>query len=471
MRPPRWALALTSLATAGGAAFVVGMPAGSAAVSLGRIEVSARGDAMYFEVNSGSIPASPTNNASSLYMETQLSSTGGGTATASTPFFGSTVQNLPGTANGVPPQFGLKDVAFPFTRLPGYITCRDNGEQNGQFGYGRVNAKCGQGSSEAHGSQGAPPEIPAPNQQETADAVTRITEDGTSVAEASGTVKGFVTGPLEIGNAIAKATVRHSSAGHQPEITSSTSGTFSVSGQKFGFTENGVVFAGQGMSQQDALKQADEALKAAGLRIEVAPATKSFDEVSGRTSYTIGGLKITSTQKDSQLVYILCRASITSVNESSDAAPGLDTIIGGQPSEKSGTTGGTMDSGPSAGVSTSPGAPVGAGSVDRGAASPSLTGRSASGGSPLSTSSFSSPSTSDGTSDSTATASAPAPASAPQAVLASPAVAPKTLGGFRPAAGSGARDHTGWLYLLIVIGAVVVFGGQAAVSRLAVNRG
>jgi hypothetical protein len=452
-------------------AFFVAMPAGSAAAALGRIEVGARGDAMYFEVNSGSIPASPSNNASSLYMETQLTGTGGGTATASTPFFGSTVQNLPGTANGVPPQFGLKDVAFPFTRLPGYITCRDTGEQNGQFGYGRVNAKCGQGASEAHGSQGAPPEVPAPNQQETADAVTRITEDGTSVAEAGGTVRGFVMGPLEVGNAIAKATIRDSSAGHQPEITSSTSGTFSINGQKFGFTEKGIVFAGQEMSQADALKQADEALNAAGLRIEVAPVTKSFDEVSGKTSYTIGGLKITSKQKDSELVYILCRASITSVNEASDASPGLDTIIGGQPSEATGATGGTMDSGPGAGGAASPGTGVGAGSIDSGSASPSLSSRSALSSSPLSTSSFSSPSTSASTSDSTATAPEPAPASAPQSTLASPAVAPRTLGGLRAASRTGSGNGAGWLYLMIIIGAVAVFGGQAALSRFAVARG
>jgi hypothetical protein len=470
MRPRRWALTLTSLATAGSVAFLVGVPAGSAAAAPGRIEVSARGDAMYFEVNSGSIPASPTNNASSLYMETQLSSTGGGTATASTPLFGSTVQNLPGTANGVPPQFGLKDVAFPFTRLPGFITCRDTGEENGAFAYGRVNAKCGQGSSEAHGSQGAPPEIPAPNQQETADAVTKIIEGGTSVAEASGTVQGFVTGPLEVGNAIAKAAIRHSGAG-QPEITSSTSGTFSVSGQKFGFTENGIVFAGQGMSQADALKQADEALKAAGLRIEVAPVTKSFDEVSGRTSYTIGGLKITSAQKDSQLVYIICRASITSVNEASDASPALDTIIGAQPSEGTGAAGGTMGSGPSAGGAASPGTDVGAGSVDSGSASPTLRSRSALSSSPLSTSSFSSPSTGDSTGGSTATTPEPAPASAPQLALASPAVAPRTLGGFRPTSGTGSGNGAGWLYLMIIIGGVAVFGGQAALSRFAVTRG
>ena len=239
MKTRRWALALTCMATAGTVAFVVGLPAGWGAAAPGRIELSARGDAMYFEVNSGSIPASPTNNASSLYMEAQLSGAGGGTATASSPFFGSTVQNLPGTANGVPPQFG-SDLAFPFTRLPGYITCRDKGEENGQFAFGRVNAKCGPASMEAHGSQGAPPEIPAPNQQETADAATKIAEDGTSVAEATGTVKGFVNGPLEVGSAIATARIRHSNTGHKPEITSSTSGTFSVNGQQFGFTEKGI---------------------------------------------------------------------------------------------------------------------------------------------------------------------------------------------------------------------------------------
>jgi hypothetical protein len=399
-------------------------------------------------------------------MEAQLSGAGGGTATASTPFFGSTVQNLPGTANGVPPQFGLKDVAFPFTRVPGYVTCRDNGEENGQFGYGRVNAKCGPGASEAHGSQGAPPEIPAPNQQETADAVTKITEDGTSAAEATGTVKGFVTGPLEVGNAIATATIRHSSTGHEPEITSSTSGTFSVNGQQFGFTEKGITFAGQG-NPQDALKQADDALKAAGLQIEVAPVTKSFDEVSGRTSYTIGGLKISSTQKDSQLVYILCRASITSVNESSDALPELDTIIGEQPSETSGPAGGTVDSGsPSAGVAPGTGAGLGTGTVDSGSVSPSLSSRSAFSSSPLS-----SPSTSASTSASTETEPVATPASAPQEPVALQAAGPKTLGGFRRTSAPGTGDGTEWLYLLIVIGGVVVFGGQAALSRFAATRG
>ena len=467
MRAPRWALILTSLATTGGFAFAVGMPVGSAAAGTpGRVEVSARGDAMYFEVNSPNIPASPSNNASSLYMEAQLSSTGGGTATASSPFFGSTVQNLPGTANGVPPQFG-SDLAFPFTRLPGYITCRDNGEENTTFAFGRVNAKCGPDAMEAHGSQGAPPEVPAPNQQETADAVTRIAEDGSAIAEASGTVNGLVVGPLEIGSAIATAAIK-SAAGKEPEITSSTSGTFSINGQKFGFTENGITYAGQETSEEDALKQADAALKAAGIGIEVAPVTKSVDDASNKTSYTIGGLKITWAQQDSQLVYILCRASLSSVNESSGGLPDLDAIIGAEPSDPGAT--GSVDSGPDAGGAADTGTAVSAGSVDSGSTSRSPSDRSA-----LSSSSFSSslgsPSTSSA-GESTAREPVPDPAASSEAALgASEAVGPKTLGGInassRPLTGNG----TSWLYLLIVLGGVAVFGGQAALSRFAVSRG
>jgi hypothetical protein len=47
---------------------------------------------------------------------------------------------------------------------------------------------------------------------------------------------------------------------------------------------------------------------------------------------------------------------------------------------------------------------------------------------------------------------------------------PKTLGGLRPA-GHEVGKGSEWLYLLIVIGGIVVFGGQAALSRFAGARG
>jgi len=466
MSARRWGVALSTLAATGSAVMVFGLPAGSAAGApdLGRIEVGARGDAMYFEVNSGSIPASPSNNASSLYAESRLTSTGGATATASTPFFGSTVQNLPGTANGVPPQFGLKDVGFPFTRLPGFITCRDSGEENTQLAFGRVNAKCGQESSEAHGAQGAPPGAPAPNQQETADTVTKIAEDGASVAEATGTVRGIVVGPLQVGNAVTTAQIRD--AGHQPTITSSTSGTFSVNGQQFGFTEKGITFAGQG-SQQDALKQADDALKAAGIRIEVAPVTKSFDDVSGRTSYTIGGLKVTWAQPGSELVYILCRVSLTSVNETSAPAPALGTAPAGDAGPVESPSTNPAQSRPA--VSDAASAPSPADSRPPTSESPSVPA----GDPPAAEPALTLPTAAEQGSAAAAPAEpaaepGPDPEAAPEPAQA--VLGPTTLGGFtgkaRPPAGGG----TG-LYLMILVGGAVIFGGQAALSRFAANRG
>jgi hypothetical protein len=63
------------------------------------------------------------------------------------------------------------------------------------------------------------------------------------------------------------------------------------------------------------------------------------------------------------------------------------------------------------------------------------------------------------------------PSSAPQEPVALQAGGPKTLGGLRRTSAPGTGDGTGWLYLLIVVGGVVVFGGQAALSRFAVTRG
>src|SRR5882672_1116337 len=110
----RWALALMSVSAVGSVALVT-LPGTARADVPGRFALSAQGDAMYFEVDSDSIPASPNNTASSLIASADLSNSNS-TAFASTPYYGSTVQNLPGTANGIPPGFGLAGVAFPFTR-------------------------------------------------------------------------------------------------------------------------------------------------------------------------------------------------------------------------------------------------------------------------------------------------------------------------------------------------------------------
>ncbi len=65
MRTPRWALALTSLGVLGASAVVVALPSSASAEDT-RYNLSARGDAFYFEVNGDEIPVSPNNDAGSL---------------------------------------------------------------------------------------------------------------------------------------------------------------------------------------------------------------------------------------------------------------------------------------------------------------------------------------------------------------------------------------------------------------------
>jgi hypothetical protein len=284
----------------------------------GRFALSAQGDAQYYEVNSDSIPASPNNSASSLVAHADLTNSAG-TAFASDPYYGSTVQNLPGTANGVPGGFGFPGVGFPFTRLPGYVQARCPTEPSAQDnqGYGQVNAKCSDSSAEAHGTQGAPGSIPAPNQQETADAITKVA-NGVATADASGTASGFVSGPLEVGNSTAHAVITEA-LGAAPKIESTTFGRFSVGGQQFGFDKNGFTYLGQSMSQQEALDNANKALTAAGLQIEVAPVQTGTDAATGQTTYTIGGLKVTQVVPAASPLtvrFILGRASVSGVNRS-----------------------------------------------------------------------------------------------------------------------------------------------------------
>lgn len=315
MRARRGVLALMSV-TALGAVSMVALPHVARADD-GRFALSAQGDAQYYEVDSDSIPASPNNSASSLVAHSELTNSAG-TAFASDPYYGSTVQNFPGTANGVPGGFGFPGVGFPFTRLPGYVQARCPTEPSAKDdqGYGHVSAACSDSSSEAHGTQGAPGSIPAPNQQETADAITKVS-NGVTTADASGTASGFVSGPLEVGNSTAHAVITEALNG-TPKIDSTTFGRFSVGGQQFGFDKSGFTYLGQSMSQKEALDNANQALTAAGLKLEVAPVETTRDAATGQTTYTIGGLKVTQVIPAASpftVRFILGRASVSGVNQ------------------------------------------------------------------------------------------------------------------------------------------------------------
>jgi hypothetical protein len=337
MRTPRWALALTALGTIGTSAMVIGLP-GSAKADTTRYNLEARGDAFYFEINGDEIPLSSKNDAGSLTASAETTNSGGSKGFAGMPYFGNTLQTVPGTVNGVPNQFGAGQVQIPFAVLPGYVQTASNGTQNAEqdFGYGRVKSASTEDASTASAAYGAPPSIPAPNQQQTANAATQSKGNAVS-AVASGSSSGFVSGPLEVGNSTAIASITQS-VGKAPKIDAKTFGRFSVNGQEFGFDQTGFKYAGQGQDSKAAIKQANDALKNAGIQIDLAPIVTGKDE-SGKTTYTIGGLLITTTQTSPTgsggtftVTYILGRAKVGAAVEdlgfgktAGDTSAGIDS--------------------------------------------------------------------------------------------------------------------------------------------------
>ena len=449
MRTSRWALALTTVGMLGSSAFVVGLP-GSASAGDTRYNLEARGDAWYFEVNGDEIPASPKNDAGSLTASAETTNSGGSKGFAGMPYWGNTVQTLPGTINGVPNQFGAAQLQIPFAELPGYVATASNGTQQGEqdFGYGRVASNSTDNASTASASYGAPASVPAPNQQQTANAATQSKGSAVS-AVASGSSSGFVSGPLEVGNSTAIASITQS-VGKAPKIDAKTFGRFSVNGQEFGFDQNGFRYAGQGQDSKAAIKQANDALKAAGIQMDLAPIQTAKDE-SGKTTYTIGGLLITTTQQSPTgsggtftITYILGRAKVGAAVEdlgfgktSGDTSADLDSSSTDASATSGDTTGAATTDSTASGLDAA-GLPADVAAA--GAAVPTLS-------STITPSGAVAPVT-DGT----------------QAAAATDTV--KSLGFVAKPGQTG--DGSEWLYAMLILAGLGVLGGHFLFTRFAV---
>ena len=459
MRAPRWALALTAVGTLGTSALVVGFP-GSAQAGDTRYNLEARGDAWYFEVSGDEIPLSPKNDAGSLSASAETTNSGGSKGFAGMPYFGNSAQTAPGTANGVPNQFGLGAVQLPFSTIPGYVSTASNGtgEAEQDFGYGRIKSTSTPDASTAAASYGAPASVPAPNQQQTANASTESKGNSVS-AVASGSSSGFVSGPLEVGNSTAVAAITQA-LGKAPKIESKTFGRFSVNGQEFGFDQNGFRYAGQGQDSKAAIKQANDALKNAGIQIDLAPVQTAKDD-SGKTTYTIGGLLITTTQQSPTgsgstytVTYILGRASVGAGLESLGFASsdgGTSAGVGGSSTQTSSTD-----------TSTAPGDTSGASTSDvtsSGLDAAGLPADVAAAGATV-------PTTVSTITDSGAVA----PVTDGTTEAGSSDNLPKTLG-FVPVAGQ-TGDGSEWLYAMLVVAGLGVVAGHFLFTRFAVaNKG
>jgi alpha-D-ribose 1-methylphosphonate 5-triphosphate synthase subunit PhnG len=282
-----------------------------------RFDLTARADAFYFQVDGDEIPTSPKNDAGSATASVTTNNNGGSRSFAGAPYYGNTMETLPGTVNGVPGQFGADQLQIPFAQFPSYVTVNSTSDKNaaaedGQ--YYRIAAEALPSAGTASAYYGAPPALSAPNQQQSATAETK--SDGPNViTSALGSSQGIVTGPLEIANSTAVASISQA-VGQAPKIEGKTFGRFSVAGQEFGFDQSGFTYLGQGQSSEDAIKQANEALKAANIQLALAPVVQEKTR-SGGTRYTIGGLMVTTTQNSPSgagkfvFTYIVGRATVS----------------------------------------------------------------------------------------------------------------------------------------------------------------
>jgi hypothetical protein len=322
MSAPRWAPALFCLATVAAGTTALATPAAAAAQPPpARWQATAQGDSQYYQLTGKGIPLSPDNSAGSLTSHGFADDSGSATAFAGAPYFGNAAQHAPGTINGAANVNGFGQFQFPFTRLPQYIELAGPGQHAQEDGgYYRLAATTGTNSAEAHADRGAPAGIPAPNRQETSHAAVQRAADGTVLSEAGGSAAGFVMGDLEVGESVVTATVTDRASDQTAQIQGHSSGWFTIGGQKFGFdSDKGFSYAGQEMSQQQALGQANDALKAIGVKLDILTGTSTVDAVSGITDYVIGGLRMTTTQNvptlgDVTFVYVLGRAEIITVN-------------------------------------------------------------------------------------------------------------------------------------------------------------
>jgi hypothetical protein len=319
MRTPlRVPAALTTAGLAGTSVLVLGL-AGTAAAEDSRYSLFAQGDSMFFQVDGEDIPFSPKNAAGSLTSEAQTDSTGQTSSFAGAPYFGKTAQTAPGTVNGVPNQFGAGQLQLPLSQFPGYITASypSQPKTDDSNYYYKVHAEAGPDGAKAAGSNGAPEAVPAPNQQQSVAAEVNKLANGSTVTNAEGSAAGFVQGPLEVGYSMAKATI--TDTGADPKISSAAVGRFSVGGQDFGYNKSGFTYLGQSTDKKTAFESANDALKAAGIELDIAPETTKTDPTSGITTYVLGGLKVTSTFTDPNgakytVGYILGRVEVASVN-------------------------------------------------------------------------------------------------------------------------------------------------------------
>ena len=314
-------------ATADDATTTTGTDAGTG--NPNRYSLTAEGNGMFFEYRGQAAPATDNVSASPWAAFATVNSQGLSRAFAGLPYFGSFLQTLPATVNGL-----SGGATPPLPPLPGFTESKYPANPEGHESQGpySIKATSDQYASNASAKSGFSPDADSPRQQIYSSAHSEALGDGSVTSTATAGVEAVTMGPLSILRFGNSESVTEHGDGKPVFTTSQDLGTFEVAGVKVGVTQHGFTLGGQNTSlpANEGLKTVNQVLTKAGMEIAYIPRSVKKDAVSGVTNVLSGALRVKVFQDapaegPTTLTYVFGRASVSTsdVKDEFDSGGGL----------------------------------------------------------------------------------------------------------------------------------------------------
>ena len=303
----------------------------SATTNPNRFTLTAEGNGMFMEYRGQAAPATDNVSASPWAAFATVNSQGLSRAFAGMPYFGSFLQTLPATVNGLsggatpplPPFPGFTESKYPATP--------EGHESQGPYA---IKAASDQYSSESSAKSGFSPDADSPRQQIYATARTVAEGDGTVVSKATAGVEALTMGPLSVLRFGNSETVTEKGDGKPVFTTEQDLGTFEVAGVKVGVTQHGFTVGGTTSSipATEALKTVNDVLSESGMEIAYIPRSVKKDDVSGVTTVLSGALRVRVThaipaEGPTVATYVFGRAAVSTSDVKDEFGGDIDLPV------------------------------------------------------------------------------------------------------------------------------------------------
>jgi len=344
-------LALASAATLIAGGTIVSLASSASAENTNSFALTAEGDGNYIEYNDNQLPATQQVAVSPFSAQSLLDSSGNSSAFAGLPYLGAIATTLPGTVNGL-----SGGATPPIPPAPGYVSSSYPSTEHSEQVQGPYTLKVAtlQYESSAIASLGL---TGTSKQTGYSTAHTVANDDGSVQSTATAGVTGFAIGPITALDVSTSIDMKQK-ADAAPVITYSQNlGTFTVAGFQVGITEKGfsVLGANLPLPVNTILDTVNAALSAGGVKIEVTPSVKTFDDNTKTTQFTSSAVKVSfvehiPTQGDVNGTSVFGRATVgtSDIGDGSGGSTSGDTT--GGTSGSSATTGSTSGDVTSAGT-------------------------------------------------------------------------------------------------------------------------